>query len=43
MRAIQHGYFVLATVLSSLSLFFVSISSSLFVYSPEVPEELLKK
>ncbi len=43
MRLIKYGYLGLATLLSVLSLLFVNVSSAAFIYSPEAPEELLKK
>lgn len=43
MRFVKRGYSALATVLSVMALFFVSTASVAFIYSPEVPEELLKK
>ncbi|MCL9660466.1 cyclic lactone autoinducer peptide [Paenibacillus hunanensis] len=43
MRLIKNGYSGLATLLSILSLLFVNVSSAAFIYSPEAPEELLKK
>ncbi len=36
-------YGLIATALSSLAMFFVSTASISFIYSPEAPEELLKK
>ncbi|GGJ20085.1 cyclic lactone autoinducer peptide [Paenibacillus hunanensis] len=43
MRLIQYGYLITATILSSLAVLFVSAASAFFIYSPEAPEELLKK
>lgn len=37
------AYFAIATALSTLAFFFVSVASASFIYSPEAPEELMKK